>query len=135
MDAGTALNFASCLKGKCPCLTHTRACGHYLPRLRRFLTLAGHGALQGLPSSVTLHMQEACNGDERAVRAALGDAVSFNVLMRVSGKALCSAVLQVDAPFDPWQQMAKDTSQCDLGRCSPRVLPDAYLQGDGPIVR
>ena len=80
-------------------------------------------------------MQEACNGDERAVRAALGDAMSLNVLMRVLGKALFSAGLLVDVPFDPWQQMAKDMSQCDLGSCSPRVLPDAYLQGDGSIVR
>ena len=59
----------------------------------------------------------------------------WNVLMRVLGKALFSAGLLVDAPFDQWQQMAKDTSQCDLGSCSPRVLPDAYLQGDGSIVR
>ena len=44
--------------------------------------------------------------------------------------ALFGAGLLVDVPFDPWQQMAKDTSQCDLGSCSPRVLPDAYLQGD-----
>ena len=134
-DVGASWKFVSCLKGKCPCLTHSRACGHYLPRLRRYLTLAEHGALQGLPSSATLHMQEACNGDERAVRAALGDAMSLNVLMRVLGKALFSAGLLVDVPFDPWQQMAKDMSQCDLGSCSPRVLPDTYLQGDGSIVR
>ena len=106
-----------------------------MPRLRRFLTLREHGALQGLPSSVTLYMQEACNGDERAVRAALGDAMSLNVLMRLLGKVLFSAGLLAEVPFDPWRQMAKDMSQCKLGSCRPRVLPDSYLEADGSIVR
>ena len=134
-DAGATLKFVSCLKGKCPCLTHSRPGGPYLPRLRRFLTLREHGALQGLPSSVTLYMQEACNGDERAVRAALGDAMSLNVLMRLLGKVLFSAGLLAEVPFDPWRQMAKDMSQCKLGSCRPRVLPDSYLEADGSIVR
>ena len=86
IDIGCSLKWASCSKGKCPCLTRSRACGHYLHRLRRFPTLSEHGALQGLPSSVTLHMKEACNGDEHAVRAALGDVMSLNVLMRDLGK-------------------------------------------------
>ena len=106
-----------------------------MPRLRQYFTLAEHGALQGLPSSATLHMQEACNGDERAVRAAFGDAMSLNVLMRVLGKALFSSGLLVDVPFDPWQQMAKDMSHCHLGSCSPRMLPDTYLQGNGAILK
>ena len=84
-DAGATLKCVSCLKGKCPCLTHSRPGGPYLPRLRRFLTLREHGALQGLPSGAILYMQEACNGDERAVRAALGDAMSLLVLMKVLG--------------------------------------------------
>ncbi len=49
-------------------------------------TLGEHGALQGLPTSVTVHMKEACFGDAQAVRAALGDAMSVRVLMRVLGK-------------------------------------------------
>ena len=80
-------------------------------------------------------MQEACNGDERAVRAALGDAMSLNVLMRLLGKVLFSAGLLAEVPFDPWRQMAKDMSQCKLGSCRPRVLPDSYLEADGSIVR
>ena len=94
-------------------------------------------ALQGLPSSVTLHMKDACSGDEQAVRAALGDHMSLNVLMRALEKALFSAGLLDRAPFDPWQQMAKGMSQCDLRSCSPRVLllPDAYLHDGGSIVR
>ena len=62
------------------------------------------------------------------MRAALGYAKSLAVLMRVWGSALFSAGLLVDVPFDPWQHMAKDMSQCDWG-------PDAHLQGDGFIVR
>ena len=49
--------------------------------------------------------------------------------------SLFSAGLLNRVPFDPWQQMAKDTSHCDLRSCSPRVLPDAYLHRGGPIVR
>ena len=41
----------------------------------------------------------ACNGDKQAVRAALGDAMSLNVLMRVFGKALVSASLLDHVPF------------------------------------
>ena len=80
-------------------------------------------------------MKEACNGDEQVVRAALGDAMSLNVLMRVLGKALFSAGLLDHMPFDPWQQMAKDTSHCVVRGCSPIVLQHAYLHGGGPIVR
>ena len=54
-DAGATLKFVSCLKGKCPCLTHSRPGGPYLPRLRRFLTLREHGALQGLPRCHLVH--------------------------------------------------------------------------------
>ena len=80
-------------------------------------------------------MKEACNGDEQAVRATLGDAMSLNVLMSVLGKALFSAGLLYRVPFDPWQEVAKDVSHCDLRNCNPRVLPDAYLHGGGSIVK
>ena len=65
----------------------------------------------------------------------MGDAVSLNVLMRLLGKVLFSAGLLVEVPFDPWWQMAKDTSQCKLGSCRPRVLPDSYFEADGSIER
>ena len=105
-----------------------------LAQASMFLTMAERGALRGLPSSVAVRMKEVCNGDAQAVRAALGDAMSLNVLMRVLGKALCSAGLLARVPFDPWQQLAKGMSQCDLGSCNPRVLPDSLLPGDGSIV-
>ena len=65
----------------------------------------------------------------------MGDAMSLNVLMRLLGKVLFSAGSLVELPFDPWRQMAKDMSQCNLGSCRPRVLPDSYLEADGSIVR
>ncbi|MFM7989846.1 MAG: hypothetical protein ACKPKO_62080, partial [Candidatus Fonsibacter sp.] len=58
-----------------------------LARLRRFFTLADYGALPGLPSSVTLHMKEACNGDAQAARAALGDAMSLKSLCGIGQEA------------------------------------------------
>ena len=65
----------------------------------------------------------------------MGDAMSLNVLMRLLRHVLFSAGLLAEAPFDPWRQMAKVMSQCTLGSCKPRVLPDSYLEADGPIVR
>ena len=134
-DAGASWRYVQCLKDKSPCLTRSRASGHYVPRLRRFLSLVEHGSLQGLPRRATLHMAEAAKGDERVVRAALGDAMSLNVLMRVLGKALYSAGLVAEAPSDPWRQLAKDASRCNLRSCASRVLPDAYLEQDGRIIR
>lgn len=134
-DAGASMQFMSCLKDKCPCLTRARAGGRYVPRLRRFISTLEHGSLQGLPRRVTQHMVEATAGNERVVRAALGDAMSLNALMRVLGKALYSAGLVSNVPSDPWRQLAKDMATCDLRRCGPRVLPDTYLELDGAILR
>jgi len=137
-DAGSSLKWVSRLKGKRPRLTRFTG-------VRTLLSQAspaplsdrawGPPSLQGLPTSGTLHTKEAWSGDEQAARAALGDAVRLNVLMRVLGKALFIAGLLDHAPFDPWQQIAKDTSHCDLRSCSLRVLPDAYVHGGGPNVR
>ena len=80
-------------------------------------------------------MKEACNEDEQAARATLGDAMRMSVLMRVLGKALFSAGSLDHVPFGPWQQMDKGMSHCDLCSCSPRVLPDAYVHGGRSIVR
>ena len=106
-----------------------------MPKLCWFLSLVEHGRLQGLPHSATLHMAEAAKGDERVVRAAMGDAMSLNVLMRVLGKALYSAGLVAEVPIDAWRQMAKDAERCNLQSCGARVLPDTYLERDGRIIR
>jgi len=133
-DAGASWRYVQCLKDKCPCLTRSRAGGHYIPKLRRFLSLVEHGSLQGLPHSTTQYMAEAAKGDERMVRAALGDAMSLNVLMRVLGKAVYSAGLVAEVPRDPWRQMAKDYAKCNLLGGSA-VLPDAYLERDAAILK
>jgi hypothetical protein len=130
-DAGASWRYVQCLKDKSPCLTRSRPSGHYVPRLRRFLSLVEHGSLQGLPRTATLHMAEAAAGDERVVRAALGDAMSLNVLMRVLGKALYSAGLVSEAPLDPWRQLAKDVSRCILPSCGSRVLTHTWSKTAG----
>jgi hypothetical protein len=80
-------------------------------------------------------MVEACEGNERVVRAALGDAMSLNVLMRVLSKALYSVGLINNVPVDPWRQLAKDMAKCDIRHCGPRVLPDTYLEQDGAVLK
>ena len=77
-------------------------------------------------------MAEAAGGAERAVRAALGDSMSLNVLMRVLGNAVYSAGLVAEAPADPWRQMAKDVQQeRNRGGYSGRVQLDTYLEPAG----
>lgn len=134
-DAGASTRFVSCLKDKCPCLTRARAGGHYVPRLRRFLSVVETGRLQGLPCTVTQHMLEACQGNERVVRAAMGDAMSLNVLMRVLSKALYSAGLVNTVPVDPWRQLARDMAKCDPSHFGTRVLPDTYLEKRGAVLK
>jgi len=80
-------------------------------------------------------MLEAGEGNERVVRAAMGDAMSLNVLMRVLSKALYSAGLDNRALVDPWRQMAKDIAKCDTRHCGPRVLPDTYLEQSGALLK
>jgi hypothetical protein len=114
IDAGCSLKWVSCLKGKCPCLTRSRACGHYLPRLRRFLTLAEHG---GPPkASKQRHLAHAGGMQWR----------------RTGGASSVGGCHELECLHDGyWERL----SQCDLGSCSPMVLPGAYLQGDGSVVR
>ena len=97
-----------------------------MPKLRRLLSLAEHGSLQGLPHRATLYMAEAAKGDERVARAALGGAMSLSVAMRVLGKALYSSGLLDEVPRDPWRQLAKDAGTCNLKTCGGRVLPETY---------
>jgi site-specific DNA-cytosine methylase len=134
-DAGASKRFVSCLKDKCPCLTRSRAGGHYVPRLRRFLSVVEHGRLQGLPRSITQHMLQACEGNERLVRAAMGDAMSLNVLMRVLSKALFSAGMVDNVPVDPWRLLARDFAKCNPNHCGHRVLPDTYLEQHGAVLK
>ena len=69
------------------------------------------------------------------VRAALGDAMSLSVLMRVLGKALHSSGLFGEVPRDLWRQLAKDAEKCNLGTSGGRVMPDEHLEIDGGIMR
>ena len=69
--------------------------------------------------------------DERVVRAALGDAMSLNLLMKVLGKSLYHASLINHVPVDPRRQLAGDMATCDFNSGSPRVLPDTYLEHRG----
>ena len=79
-------------------------------------------------------MKGACNGDELAVRAALGDAMSLNVLMRVLGKALFRAGLLDLMPFDTLQQMAGcvlEGGRPEAGPGSGQSGGDDHLGGPG----
>ncbi len=131
-DAGASWKFTSCLKGCVPCLTRSRWRGHYIPKLRRFLNLREHGALQGLPSSVVNVLNAAVGGRDRILRAALGDAMSLNILMRVLGKALFSAGFVAAVPWDPWKQMAIDEHHCNS---TDRCLPDVYVHEERAILK
>ena len=59
-----------------PCLTRSRAGGALCAETSP-VPLFLNGSLQGLPRRATSHLADAARGGERAVPAALGDAMSL----------------------------------------------------------
>lgn len=113
IDLGSSKRFQHLMReGVCPCLTRTR-CGsakYFVPKLKRFMTLAEMATLQGLPNVVTRAILQAANGDEKLVGKAIGDAMSVNVLVRLVPRALFSAGLLDTLPADVF----KEASQTSL---------------------
>ena len=67
-----------------------RSGGHWIYQLRRKTSIYEMAALQGLPQVILQRMMETSVG-EAFLGAAIGDAMSINVLMRVLPVALASA--------------------------------------------
>lgn len=122
LDVGASPKFR-CIMWDCsPCLTKSRAGtgGHFITCLRRTMTIADIGRLQGAPTALLNALVEAAGGDTSKVGRALGDAMSINVLMRLLPRALWSAGVINALPLDIWS------------RTPPRsgILPDAlYARG------
>ncbi len=127
IDAGASERFSSCLEGVTPCLTRARSVGHYVPKLRRFLTMVEAGRLQGLPAFITRALMASQGGNERPVRQALGDAMSLNVLMRVLLSALASAGLLARVPEDMWAA-GVEGAQMATKLIEDGVMPDLFFQ-------
>ena len=80
--------------------------GFYVPGLKRRLLAFEAGRLQGVPTSVLKAMHKAAKAEElpsSAVRAALGDAMSVNVLASVMMRALTAAGLTDKKMHDYWR--------------------------------
>ena len=108
LDVGSSPQFQSVRPGVCPCLTKTRLSGRgfYVPGLKRRLLAFEAGRLQGVPTSVLKAMHKAAKAEElpsSAVRAALGDAMSVNVLASVMMRALTAAGLTDKKMHDYWR--------------------------------
>ena len=105
VDVGSSERFVHAIANCSPCLTRSRLMsnGYYIPKLKRRLLTVEAGALQGWPSELVEVMQKALPDDEeKHVRAALGDGMSVNVLMRVIQRALTSVELMPDS-HDAWE--------------------------------
>ena len=99
-----------------------RTGGHWICRLNRFTTLQELAALQGLPRDV-LERMCATSAHPQDVGAAIGDAMSINVLMRLCPLALASAGLLTKPCPDIWK-----TAHSVAG-----VMPDALYARRGRL--
>ncbi len=98
VDIGCSTAFAHHLVNLCPCLTYSRLrqAGYYIPKLKRRLTVGEAAGLQGVPQQILTCMlakAKSNNKPESAVAAALGDAMSINVLMVALSRGLETAGL------------------------------------------
>ncbi len=117
LDIGASSKFRCMMLDCSPCLSKSRAGngGHFIACLRRTMSIADIGRLQGAPTILVQALVEAAAGDTSNVGRALGDAMSINVLMRLVPRALWSGGLIDALPLDVWS------------RTPPRsgMLPDA----------
>ena len=120
VDTASSEKFSIAMAGCVPCITKSRGrtSGHWICKLNRYTTLPEVAALQGLPRSILDRMM-ATSQSPGDIGAAIGDAMSINVVMRVSALALASAGL-LDKPCpDIWKH----------GHSMPGLMPDAlYLK-------
>ena len=80
-----------------------RTGGHFIYKLRRNLTLYEMAAFQGLPRAIIDRMK-ATSQSEAKIGAAIGDAMSINVLMRILPLVFESAGMECveDQHRDVW---------------------------------
>ena len=125
VDAGCSPRFGSLVQGATPCLYRTRCLqrGFYIPHLKRALSPVEVARLQGMPVSVYHSLVESLlplldeqEKREDTVAAALGDAMSANVLMRVLARALMRARMWPKAGLrsDPWQHTRESKARARL---------------------
>jgi hypothetical protein len=123
LDIGASCKFRNMMLDCSPCLTKSRAGsgGHFIACLRRTMSIADIGRLQGAPTILVQALVEAAAGETSKVGRALGDAMSINVLTRLAPKALWSAGLIDALPLDIWSRTPPRTG----------MLPDVlYRRGD-----
>lgn len=93
LDIGASKKFQHAMTNCCPCLTYTRlkSNGYYIPKLKRRITTIEAGRFQGVPSKVVASMMakaEKAKLPACTVRAAIGDAMSLNILTLVLRRGL-----------------------------------------------
>lgn len=103
VDVGSSPKFQHALTNCCPCLTYTRLKegGYYIPKLRRRVSCEEAARLQGVPAKVLAAMRTT-ELPPRSVDAALGDAMSINVLMLTLRRGLDVAGLTDMGPKHDW---------------------------------
>ena len=85
--------------------------GHYVYNRANKLTIGEMCSLFGIDPKLMLKAQQKSNSSDAVVGAALGNAMSLNVLERVLGSLLFSAGLVKKRPVDVWQEAANAAKQ------------------------
>lgn len=122
LDVGSSTKFQSPMRNCCPCLTKERlkSSGYYIPKLRRRLTTAEAAAFQAVPPQVCAAMEKAAQKSKlpkNFVAAALGDAMSINVLMLLLRCGLdASGMTNIGAKRDYWLQVPAGEANAKLSQ-------------------
>ena len=128
INAYASRDYTHIMEKCCMCITRSRGYqgGHYVTKLRRFMTVQEIGALQGLSKDMVATMKGSLRGRSKSkvLGAAIGDAMSLNVLMRVLPRALHSAGL-IPKYYDPWA-MAMKHMDLPTGWDMPNTLYACY---------
>ena len=100
IDVDATLGWLSAMVECCPCLTKRRCerQGHYLTTAKGMMTLREICNFQALPMHFHSWARAKLNITDSAFAAAVGNAMSVNVLMRLLPKVLYSAGMLADKP-------------------------------------
>ena len=127
IDANAGKSFTHMMHQCSPCITRSRGAngGHYVTKLRRFMTIWEIGQLQGFPTRVTAALRSRAPSDT-VLGGAYGDAMSVNVLMRILPRALFAAGLLPKPARDAWENAkALLGSRRDVRNTTPDALCSA----------
>ncbi len=115
VDIQASRRFATCAVNKSPCITVARAShgGYYILNQMRMTSLRELGRLQGFPTWFIANL-ERHEFPKKEIGAAIGNAMSINILCRILPRAAHAAGLIRNVPEDRWKHFKKPKGEFRL---------------------